>query len=326
MLPSRTATLALLAVGLAVVFGLMATTAQADTTPILAGAPAPWSDPSHQTPLEQLAGSIASTLVGRPVTVHCEDAATWTALGTSPGESGFVRGTSYDLDSNLFVESATTIELSPDACLALQAFVQAPVKPTKCAATTQVKRTVTRSHYVWRTRIVHGKKERVRVKVPYTVTVKHSVVASLAPCFLGTPVSQPSFDPSLCQGDLCYVVTANEPQSFWDAYDTSAQAILALAHEAVHVEQDTMGAPVPAASLVEAQAECSGMQTMASVAVALGDTPDDAQALAAYSYDIDYPGKAASADPYSLAHPYWSAECKPGGALDIRATASALWP
>ena len=83
---------------------------------------------------------------------------------------------------------------------------------------------------------------------------------------------------------------------------------------------------MPDDTLVEAQAECTGMQTMAQVAVGLGDSADDAQMLAAYSYLVDYPLDKTLKDPYSLAHPHWSAACVPGGSLDVRPAGSTRWP
>ena len=83
---------------------------------------------------------------------------------------------------------------------------------------------------------------------------------------------------------------------------------------------------MPADSIVEAQAECSGMQWVARVAEQFGDTPDDAQSLAEYFWLLDYPADETATDPYSLLRPYWSADCKPGGALDIRPAGSTDWP
>ena len=45
-----------------------------------------------------------------------------------------------------------------------------------------------------------------------------------------------------------------------------------------------------------------------------------------FVYIGTYPNEAQATDPYSLAHPYWSADCKPGGPLDARPTGSTVWP
>jgi hypothetical protein len=65
---------------------------------------------------------------------------------------------------------------------------------------------------------------------------------------------------------------------------------------------------------------------MAQVAVAFGDTPDDAQQIAEYAWLMDYPYKAHLTDAYSMQHPYWSADCRPGGPLDVRPPGTAVWP
>jgi hypothetical protein len=65
---------------------------------------------------------------------------------------------------------------------------------------------------------------------------------------------------------------------------------------------------------------------MAQVAVQLGDSPDDAQQIADYAWLMVYPNKAKPTDAYSIQHPYWSPDCKPGGALDTRPVGSTVWP
>jgi hypothetical protein len=68
------------------------------------------------------------------------------------------------------------------------------------------------------------------------------------------------------------------------------------------------------------------MQRTALVAQQLGDTPDDAEAVADYLWLLTYPGEAHPDDPYSIQHPYWSMDCMPGGPLDVRAPGTTLWP
>src|SRR5215467_4675750 len=77
---SKVAVLASLVVLAAVVSAVTAAGARADTVVIPAGTPDPWSDPGHQGALERLAATVASAIVGRPVSVRCEDQAAWTAL------------------------------------------------------------------------------------------------------------------------------------------------------------------------------------------------------------------------------------------------------
>lgn len=75
-------------------------------------------------------------------------------------------------------------------------------------------------------------------------------------------------------------------------------AVLALTHEAWHL----------AGVRDEAAAECYGVQRVALVALRLGLTASDAETLAALAW-ARYPARAGT--------PYWSAECRAGGLLDL---------
>ena len=118
-------------------------------------------------------------------------------------------------------------------------------------------------------------------------------VASPVPCYLGNLRS-----------------ATKMPASYWDAYGAYAQAIETLGHEATHLSGITN----------ESVAECSGMQWMQRVAEALGDTPDDAESIAQFFWDNIYPFEKTDAPAY------WSADCKPGGALDVRPAGKTSWP
>lgn len=88
---------------------------------------------------------------------------------------------------------------------------------------------------------------------------------------------------------------------FWNAYFNTAEALQTLVHESIHLKGDP----------VEADAECYGMQWISYAAQQLGDTPDDANAIAQWYAARLYPQRQ-TADPA-----YWSPECKAGGALDL---------
>jgi hypothetical protein len=304
-----------------VAFGVAASVARADTVTIPPGTPDPWTDSAHHGPLEQLISQIAGTLVGRTVAVRCEDQTAWSAL--TAGED----------------DLAGFVDLPPDS------------------TTTNVKRT----KYVWRYHRVHGKRKRYRVKVVQTVVVTHpdEFVTSAAtielspaicgplqtfaeaatkptkcvpdggsapgPCFIGTPTN---YAPGVCANGQsnCFSTAADESDTYWGSYDAFANALQTLAHEAVHVQQATAGAVVPADSVVEAQAECTGMQHLAQVAQLLGDSADDAQSVANFYWLLDYPEDQQLTEAYAQSHPYWSADCKPGGALDVRPSGSSVWP
>jgi hypothetical protein len=109
------------------------------TAAIPAASALPSSDPAHRTPLELLAGTVATQIAGRPVTVHCEADADWAALvdarGGDPGSEEGYLGSTWDTGTGLLVELSSTIELSGSSvCLPLQRFAAAAAKPTTCPA------------------------------------------------------------------------------------------------------------------------------------------------------------------------------------------------
>lgn len=257
--------LRLLAVS-AVVLACCAGVARADVATIPDDGSQPWDGGAAvTTPIEALAGRIASGIAGRPVSVRCESDASWAAL-TEPSFLGFV--------SFYGTQPVDFAELSPDVCRSLQSFALAAAKPTKCSLTVQVPRRIVR--------VV--RRRRVRV------TTYAAVAQPAAPCFAGG---------RQLAGD----------QSFWNTYFDDAEALQTLAHESIHLKGDP----------VEAEAECYGMQALASVAQQLGDTPDDAEAIAQYYATLLYPQRQTQSPEY------WSAECRPGGALDLTPN-DGVWP
>lgn len=323
----RTA-VALLLVALAA--GLAVPAAFADTPTIPATAPTPGTDAGHGTPLELLGSRIASTIAGRPVAVRCYDSFYWHVLAGmhrfDPDRVlGFVLA-SPDPATGVFTETSTGAELSPAVCESLETFAEASVKPTKCRSTVVSYRPTKVKQVVTRYRVVHRNGKTTRV--PYTVTVtrtKTTRVESLGPpvpCFVGGPAIAAN---RVCNLDgLCYsTATPNVADDFWDAYCDFAYAVQTLAHESIHLAQAQLGAAVPPDSLVEAQAECSGLQWIPWVATQLGASADDAQSIADFAWKLLYSTRRGSDSPDL---PYWSAECTPGGALDIRPAGATAWP
>jgi hypothetical protein len=119
-------------------------------------------------------------------------------------------------------------------------------------------------------------------------------------------------------------MAAKKSPAYWAAYDLDAIAIFTLAHEAIHLG-GVVGGTLSNGTAVgdpqaEAKADCYGMQWIPYVAQQLGDTPDDAQAIARYVWDKVYPLSQPT-------HPeYWSPDCRPGGALDERPAGATAWP
>lgn len=140
-------------------------------------------------------------------------------------------------------------------------------------------------------------------------------------CFVGAPVARDSPQPSICWSDdpTCYLVVGYS-KAFWHAYRAYAFALQVLAHESIHTMQAQAGSVRPEGALVEQQADCYGMQWIPWVAVQLGDSGTDPQSIASYYWLSEYRRKAR-VDPG-----YWSADCRPGGALDIRSAGSTSWP
>ena len=111
---------------------------------------------------------------------------------------------------------------------------------------------------------------------------------------------------------------------WWAKYAVYADAILTLAHESIHLSGIVGGTLSNGLQVgdpeAEAKADCYGMQWMPYVAEQLGDTADDAQAIATYFWDKIYPLSKVT-NPQ-----YWSPDCRPGGALDLHLPGTTSWP
>ena len=234
---------------------------------------------------ELLLGKIASHIAGRTVTVACQNAQSWAAIVTESGgnpsaESGFV-ATQWNGATGQLISISSVAELSSGICNPLRSFAAATIKPTECAT---------------RTTLALG--------AARTAT---RAASSFGPCDVA---------------DAGAVAKLSGP--FLTRYWRTAVAILTLAHESIHLG-GTVGGQLANGLAVgdpqaEAKADCYGMQWMGYVAEQLGDSPEDAQALASYVWEAIYPLSRT-------AHPaYWSAECRPGGALDARPPGATLWP
>ena len=287
----------------------------AETSPIPPTTDPPWTDPAHGSSLEVLAGQIASRIANRQVTIRCEGEYDWGLLvsrrgGDPNAELGYVSARWYS--SGRLSDISGFAEISGNVCLALQNFALAASKPTKCSVSSPQWTTVSTPQRV-RVQVtsrVHGR------LVHRWVWTTRQVSTMVATQVAGAP-------------QLCYLgnnrAATVMPDSFWSDYRSYAEAILTLAHESIHLG-GVVGGQLGNGLLVgdqqaEAKATCYGMQWMPYVAEQLGDTPDDAMAIAQWMVERYYPAYQGSAHPQ-----YWSAECKPGGALDIRAPGSTVWP
>lgn len=271
---------------------MLAGSAFGDTAPVPAGLQ--WTDPAHDTPLELLAGRIASHIAGAPVTVHCENDGDWTTVvaqmgGDPNSESGFV-ATQWNGSTGELLTLSSVAELSSAICVPLEQFASAQTKPTKCLVVAAGKLAATR-----------------RAARSAAAALRARAKLAAAPCYLGGGKTAAQMTPS-----------------YWANYAVDAVAILTLAHESIHLGGIVGGTLSNGLAVgdpqAEAKADCFGMQWMPYVAEQLGDTPDDAQAIARYFWDKIYPLSLPS-------HPeYWSADCRPGGALDTRPPGTTAWP
>ena len=157
--------------------------------------------------------------------------------------------------------------------------------------------------------VFHGRSHVQTVWSTKTLTRPGNVTVSPpAPCYLGNTS-----------------VAAVMSTSYWKDYSTTAEALLTVAHEAIHLS-GVVGARFSNGVLAgdqqaEAKATCFGMQWIPYVAGLLGDTPDDALAIAEYYWDFMDPQIQNSSNAQ-----YWSADCQPGGAMDRRPAGSTDWP
>jgi hypothetical protein len=282
---------AFLALALALVAGVaIPAAARGESAPVPPGAPQPGADPTHQTPLELLAGRIASHIAGRAVTVTCYDPDDWRALVTAQGgdpsaESGFV-ATQWNGSTGALIALAPVAQLADGVCQPLQQFASAATKPTSCLPAGTLVAGVRRAA---------GARAR---KAPPPAPV---------PCYLGAGRAAAPMSPA-----------------YWLGYGEVAVAILTLAHESIHLSGIVGGTLANGLAVgdpqAEAKADCYGMQWMPYVAEQLGASPADAQAIARFFWDKVYPVDQTS-DPA-----YWSPQCVPGGALDLHLPGATAWP
>jgi hypothetical protein len=311
---------------LALAAATLASTASADTGVIPDTRDLPWSDPNHETPLEELASQVASSIAGRPVRVHCNGPTDWDALAREEGFAGeewwgYVDAPGFwDPAFGTWTESSTRAQLGPIACERLWRFAKTTTKPTKCAAS----RTLLETKQVtvrYRATVRVSVRTRVRLKgkwVVRRVPAKRRVWRTRSESRGVTRTIRLEARP--CTGPREPDVTVAPPAEGWTAYAEYVFALQTLAHESIHLFDFTSGRTVPASTHeMESRAECLGMQTLPRVAVALGASPDDASSIAAWYATNVYPSRETETPDY------WSVDCRAGGPLDL-SPADGQWP
>jgi len=304
-----------------------AVTAHADTGVIPDTPDLPWTDPNHLSPLEVLSSQIASQIAGREARVYCNGQNDWDILRAAQAIPenfwGYVSSPGYYyVQSRTWVSSAPDAKLAPSACQYLWSFAKAAAKPTKCDAS----RTVTTTHAVtvrYKKRVAVTVTRRVKVNgvaVKRRVTVYRDVWRTRREQRTTTTTVPLGRVP--CLSAVETGTTAAGPAGGETEYRKFVYAIATLAHESIHLFDLTAGRSIDVVATrqaAESRAECLGMQNIARVAVALGDTLDDAAALATYYARQVYPGRQTSAPDY------WSSDCVPDGRLD-QTPGDGVWP
>ena len=298
----------LLVPGLALAFAAFdLAVARADTVTLPPGSGLPWTEPRHQSPLEQLAGRIATRIAGRPVTIRCEGDTDWLQLTTERGvdpaaELGYVGVDVFSRGGRITsVVPASFAELSTGTCAALEAFALADPKPTTCQPPVTVTSRVLRPKRV-ATRVKvdrgsdpkrPGKRRTVTRTVWKTVQVPTAVSSQgpgpAVPCYVnGLSSSAPRFAVELSKASL-------------RAYEDTTEAILTLAHEAVHLGGAVGGTttsglpygdprwPRPAPSAPA----CSGCRTSPSSSARAPTAPAGRSTSAPTGRRRDRPGSAS---------------------------------
>ena len=319
-------TLATLAVVLTASFAV-ATNARADTGVIPDTPDLPWTDPNHRSPLEVLSSQIASQIAGREARVYCNGQNDWEILRAQRGipESawGYVLGPEfYYVVARTFVDSSPDTKLSPIACQYLWNFAKASAKPTKCDAS----KLETTSNLVtvrYEKQITVSVAKRVKVKGKYVtrrVPVKQKVWRTRQETRTTTSTVQLGRVP--CYAPTVSGTTVSAPTGGMSEFHNFVFAIATLAHESIHLFDFTAGRSIDVVATdhaEESRAECLGMQNIARVAIALGDTPDDAASLATYYVTEVYP-RRQTGNP-----DYWSPDCVQNGPLD-QTPGDGIWP
>lgn len=261
--------------------GAATSVARADSVPYADDGASPWAEGvAYTSPLESLAGQIASRISGRSVSVRCNGEHDWGILVSQRGVNegvhlGYVTFWVRTLNGVSLGEpfAGDFTELSPTVCFRLNAFALAASKPTRCDVTRTVATKTTKA-------------KRVAVRKPKRVKVRRGgklvTVTRVVTTWKTTQVTTTTYVKETDAAVPCYAkgrAATEMSASYWDAYWWYARTMLTLAHESIHLTNDRS----------EVNASCYGLQWVRYVAEQLGAAPDDAQAIASYAWDRVYP-------------------------------------
>jgi hypothetical protein len=304
--------------------GLTATAASADSSVIPDTPDLPWADPNHQSPLEVVVSQIASSLVGRPVRVYCNDQNAWDALVARlgvPGSAwGFAQTPRFNPVLGMWTEDAKNIQLAVKPCEQLWEFAKASTKPTRCAAygtTTQTIRVSVR----YRASVPVVVRKRVKVNGRWvTRSVRRTRLVWKTRMETRTKDVQVQLGSLPCYSKRQPGVTLSPFPGGTAAYAELVYGIMTVSHESGHIRDMRSGTPVVrSTATVESRAECYGLQNLAGVAIALGAAADDAANMQRWYWENTYPLRQTTAPDY------WSADCHEDGPLDF-SPGDGVWP
>jgi hypothetical protein len=264
----------------------------------------PWSDPAHNSPLEQVASRFASEIAKRPVRVQCHSEAEWAALGLPSGALGVVRYR-YNVYTGLIVSTEDVAHIREAVCGWTQAFGQSAQKPTRCTTVQSVDRTVYETVRV-KKKVFYWKRVKTKTGKKRVKKSKYIWVTKQVPRTVTEQIPGPSV--------ACY----GSGQPMPSEYRQYAIALEVIAHESIHLFDERVGYRVQTQASAESRAECFGMQSLPAWAFALGADADDARAIGKYYYEVEYP-------KWGTSSPYWRPDCVPNGPLDATPN-DGYWP
>jgi hypothetical protein len=151
----------------------------------------------------------------------------------------------------------------------------AATKPTKCSVTKTLDPDRLQDR-LYKATVLKRVKKRVRVKgkwVTRTVVVKRTVTKTKqVPQAVTTTTTG---DPEPCYDGATRTQKSGQTSTYW---------------QDIHLTQDRAGASIDAVlPTSETNANCYGLQRIASIAQQFGAAPDDGQAIAQYAFDHIYP-------------------------------------
>ena len=282
---------------IAVAVASAAASAFADTPALPQTDALPWTDSNHLSPLEQLANQVASKIAQRPVRVYCDGENDWARLAAEQGFDPNAVSTWvvywYYSDTRTISRDSDIAHVSPRVCRDLWQFGMAAVKPTKCPTVTRQTKTV-----VTTIKVPKKVKTRVKVKGKWKIVTKTIRVSKQVTRQVTRDVAGP---PAPCYSGASLAASAR------GNYADYVYALMQLGAASIYMHDFRVGVSIDGPFAI--RGNCLGIEAIPEIAVQFGATSDDAHAIASYAYNVFYARWKGQ--------PYWSADCRENGPLDI---------